>query len=330
VVRIERYHPGAGDGALDAAYVAVAHEARRPAFPAGLLPPAAFLLNRVTNVGADHRDHLWLALDGDRPAGGLEVFWWEAPDNRDRAWLHLEVAPERFSPELAGALLAAGAGVLRAAGRESLHVDLPAGHPAAAWLAARGARRGSAEENNVLRLDRVPRAVHEVPPVAGYELVAFDGACPDDLLEPYTRLLSTMNDAPRDDLTMEDWVYTPERLRAFEATVARRGHLLLTVVARSSATGEPAAFNQLVVHPDWPEVVDNEDTAVAVPHRGHRLGRWVKAANLLRVRDDFPETLAVRTWNAVSNTHMLRVNRELGFACEHVWEAWETTLDAVL
>ncbi|HEU0130028.1 MAG TPA: hypothetical protein VFQ85_03435 [Mycobacteriales bacterium] len=134
-----------------------------------------------------------------------------------------------------------------------------------------------------------------------------------------------MNTAPRDDLTEEDWVYTPERVRDFEDAVAARGHTMLTVVAREVATGELAAFNQVVVHPEWPDVVENEDTAVAVPHRGRGLGRWVKALNVLRVLDETPARV-ISTWNAASNGHMLRVNRELGFACQHVWESWEVSL----
>jgi len=63
--------------------------------------------------------------------------------------------------------------------------------------------------------------------------------------------------------------------------------------------------------------------AVAIPHRGHGLGLWVKALNLLRLTDERPLVQRVSTWNAASNDHMIRVNRALGFVCEHEWETWE-------
>ena len=31
----------------------------------------------------------------------------------------------------------------------------------------------------------------------------------------------------------------------------------------------------------------------------------------------------ISTWNAASNAHMLRVNRRLGFVCEHLWHSYE-------
>jgi hypothetical protein len=38
----------------------------------------------------------------------------------------------------------------------------------------------------------------------------------------------------------------------------------------------------------------------------------------------------VTTWNAASNDHMLRVNRRLGFVCEHRWEDWEIPVAALV
>jgi RimJ/RimL family protein N-acetyltransferase len=56
----------------------------------------------------------------------------------------------------------------------------------------------------------------------------------------------------------------------------------------------------------------------------------VKAVNILHALDDTPRARRITTWNAASNEHMLRVNRRLGFVCEHTWENWEITLDALL
>jgi hypothetical protein len=309
-------------------YVAVAHAADREAWPEGLTPPGEYLLNRLVNQSDTRVDRVWLAYDGTGPAGAVEVSWFESEDNRDRAWVEILVPPERFSEDVVSALYDVGTAFMREHGRHVVNADLPQGHPAGKWLESRGATCGSVEQHNVVRLRSLDRA--DLSALAsgrpdGYELVAFDGPCPDDLLEPFTRLVDTMNTAPRDDLTFEDWVYTPERVRDYELGLARRGHTMLNVVARHVATGELAAFNQVVSIPEWPELIENEDTAVAVPHRGHGLGLWIKAVNLQRIVTDFPAAQVVSTWNAASNEHMLRVNRRLGFVCEHVWENWEVS-----
>ena len=44
-----------------------------------------------------------------------------------------------------------------------------------------------------------------------------------------------------------------------------------------------------------------------------RLGKWVKAAMLLRVREELPEVKVVITGNATINAPMLSINDRLGF-----------------
>ena len=329
-MHISPFDPHTASAAECAAYASLVAEARVDATPDGLRQPAAYVLNRLRNRSADDVTRIWTA-DGD--AGAVEMSWREAPDNRDRAWLTVDVPAARHSDDAVLALLREAAASAAPDGRTLLNVDTPAESALDAWVSGQGGKLGSVEQHNVVRLRSVSRedvAALAAAVPAGYELVAFDDACPDDLMESLARLADTMNTAPRDDLTMEDWTYSPETLRRWEDGLARRGHTLWTVCARSVETGELAGFNQLVVRPDYAEVVENEDTAVAVAHRGHGLGLWIKAVNLLRVLDEQPQALCVETWNAASNEHMLRVNRRLGFVCEHLWHSWELPVAAVL
>jgi GNAT superfamily N-acetyltransferase len=178
---------------------------------------------------------------------------------------------------------------------------------------------------NVLRLAQVSRAdvaALAAREVEGYQVLWFAGPIPEDLVAAYARVQDAMNDAPHDDLTIEAAVTSPDRIRQWEAGVARRGWTVWTAVARDVASGELAAFNQVILRTEWPQVVENSDTGVAAAHRGRGLGLLVKATNLLRVLD-LPDAVAVETWNAASNEHMLRVNRRLGFVPERSWESWE-------
>lgn len=324
-MRIEPFDPRTADPATVRAWAAAGVEWSEVWAPKGLPPSAAWLVNEATHPSADQVRHWWVAYDGDRLVGGVVMEWFDAPDNRDRAFLHVEVPPALVTPALLDGLVGAVAAVAVPAGRTVLNVYSPAESPLSAWLRARGGTLGSVEEVNVARFDRLDRddlaaLAAATPP--GYELVAYDGGVPDDLMAPFLVLVDAMNDAPRDDLTMEDWVFTPERIRAYDAALAARGHTMWTVAARHVETGALAGFNQLLVYPDWPEVIENEDTGVSEAHRGHGLGLWLKSVNLLRALDH-PGARCVLTWNAASNEHMLRVNRRLGFACEHTWESWE-------
>ena len=56
-----------------------------------------------------------------------------------------------------------------------------------------------------------------------------------------------------------------------------------------------------------------DDTLVAKPHRGHRLGMLVKLLNLRRLMQEHPAVERVLTFNAAENDHMLAINVALGF-----------------
>ena len=55
------------------------------------------------------------------------------------------------------------------------------------------------------------------------------------------------------------------------------------------------------------------DTLVLREHRGHALGLAMKVANLGALQREKPGLRFVRTWNADTNTHMIAINRQLGF-----------------
>lgn len=62
-------------------------------------------------------------------------------------------------------------------------------------------------------------------------------------------------------------------------------------------------------------------------HRGHGLGRWLKAENLREALAAEPRLAAVETFNAESNRWMLALN--VGFAPHVAYEAWQAAIDDV-
>ena len=65
------------------------------------------------------------------------------------------------------------------------------------------------------------------------------------------------------------------------------------------------------------------DTGVVAAHRGHGLGRWLKAENLRRALDHQPGIEVVETYNAESNPHMLAINVDMGFRPHRTYGMWQ-------
>ena len=66
------------------------------------------------------------------------------------------------------------------------------------------------------------------------------GYTPDELLEPLAEAAAAINDAPLDDLEIEDEVFSAERIRAYETAQIEGGHRFYRIIARHRDTGELA------------------------------------------------------------------------------------------
>jgi hypothetical protein len=146
-----------------------------------------------------------------------------------------------------------------------------------------------------------------------YELLRVVGRTPAGLVDEMVALTSAINDAPTDDLDIEDEVYSPARLAAYEEASLARGNRLYRLVARHRGSGEPGGHTVVAVEQERPALAHQHDTAVARGHRGHRLGLLLKAGMLLWLAEAEPQVETVDTWNAESNEHMIGVNEALGY-----------------
>jgi GNAT superfamily N-acetyltransferase len=160
------------------------------------------------------------------------------------------------------------------------------------------------------RLDREYRQA--MAHAEGYELLRLPGAVPDDLLGGVARMTEAINDAPLGGLDIEDEVFSPERIRAFEAA-RPSGARLYRLVARERATGVLAGHTMVEVASDSPWEGGQLDTSVVRAHRGHRLGLLLKIAMLYWLREEEPQLRTLFTQNAATNAHMIRVNELLDY-----------------
>ena len=129
-------------------------------------------------------------------------------------------------------------------------------------------------------------------------------------------LTASFNDAPRDDLDIEDDVFTPgEAAQVRSSSGGRADRTIYRVIARERSTGALAGHSTIVVeqagataHP--PSSTTPPSTRA---HRGHRLGALVKTAMLLWMRDEESAVTQLDTWNAESNAHMIAINEQLNY-----------------
>ena len=101
-------------------------------------------------------------------------------------------------------------------------------------------------------------------------------------------------------------------------------------MALAQTTGDLAALTQVCVDPAMPEWGFQELTAVARPHRGHRLGLLLKLAMLDLLAAKEPQLTRIITGNDVGNDHMIAINDRLGFDVLDRWPWWEIDVADVL
>jgi GNAT superfamily N-acetyltransferase len=198
-----------------------------------------------------------------------------------------------------------------------------------------GATRGLESVVYQLSVDNVDRALLrrwlEQAATDEFELVWLDGPYPEEILAPITDLFNiVMNDAPRDDLEVEDEQKTPELVRQFEKMTLSAGNQRWTAYLRTRENGDFAGLTELMWHPSRPHLARQGWTGIHPSFRRRGLGRWLKAAMLEKLINERSEVQYVRTGNANSNAPMLRINEELGFHSYLAWSVWQVKLDSVL
>ena len=138
-----------------------------------------------------------------------------------------------------------------------------------------------------------------------------------------------MNDAPHDD-HIEDEIWTVDELRDVEATYKAQGLIRWTMYAQEVSSGAYAGYTEVYWNPLQPTLLQQGDTAVLPAYRNLGLGRWLKAAMILRVLAERPEVRFVRTANADANQPMLNINYEMGFRPFHLRTAYTIEAAAAL
>lgn len=174
--------------------------------------------------------------------------------------------------------------------------------------------------------------LHERPPVPlgdvphGYRVVQWVAHAPSDLLEGLADLSARMStDAPLGEMDYEPERWDADRYREKEqhAVDSRRRRVVTAAVHES---GDVAGVTEIAVNESAPEVGYQWDTIVGPRHRGHGLGLALKSRNHVLLAETVPQCRWLNTWNAASNTFMIRVNEALGYQPVESWTEWQLDL----
>lgn len=289
------------------------------------------------------RGYLTSGWDGQPPIywGGVESgelvgsagLWAGTYDNLEAAWFDLAVHPGHRRRGIGSRLLEHLESEALARGRRIVGMDGWEMRAGAAFAVHHGYERKNANMVRRQRLDRLPDGWRETASAArtghaaAYELVHVVGRLPEELLEPVARLWAGINDAPVEDLILEEELFPPERIRGYESAQVRCNRLYhLIAVHRDS--GELGGHTIVAVDDERPQLGSQHDTTVAPSHRGRRLGLVLKGEMISWLLAQEPELREIDTTNAETNRHMIAVNDALGYVVLGRRPEYQKVLDA--
>ena len=250
----------------------------------------------------------------------------EHETNKHLMWGDIYVLPEERRKRVATSWLPVIVDLMKEEGCTvlGLNADREAAHAFLKWL---GAEPKLAEIESRLQLADVDWPMMERWVEEGRRrspetrLEVYDGPLPEAMWPQFAEQRSVLlNTIPFDDLDVGTIIITPERIREHQKRVALAG-----IVEHEVLTREPDGSISGMTDVNWAPYrathIEQQFTGVRPDARGRGLGRWIKAAMVLHVRELYPDAKLISTGNAGSNAPMLTINRAMGF------KAYRTAVD---
>lgn len=191
--------------------------------------------------------------------------------------------------------------------------EITSGGPGERWAVAVGFRVVNTMVLQLLPVAEVDRSAWDVPVPAGYRVEDWVGAAPDALLDSLARARNALRDAPFGEIDFQAPRWTGDRLRRAEADLRARGVEQRMAVAVHEESGDVVGVTEVEVRPHRPRWASQRETSVLAAHRGHGLGRCLKARMARRLLADRPDIERFYTTTSADNAHMIRVNEAIGY-----------------
>jgi len=160
-------------------------------------------------------------------------------------------------------------------------------------------------------------------------LEIYDGPLPEGMLEDYAAQRSAMlNTMPFENLDIGQIIVTPARIHEYYARNAITGEIPHDVLTREP-DGAFSGMTDVSWAPHRRTLIQQQFTGVRPDARGRGIGKWIKAAMVLHVRELYPDAEWIVTGNAGSNVPMLNINRGMGFKAHRTFVDYQITRDAL-
>lgn len=274
--------------------------------------------------------------DSGAPVGTLTTSYADDGSNAGMLRVSMSVSPEHRRKGIGSKLLQMTVDHAIELGRSKLssHVfdTVPAG---ASFAEAVGAANTLDLHMNVLKVPEIDvdllRAWASDGPARapGYSVQVIEGPWPDGMLGDLARLYHILErDSPSPE-GHEPREWTADLLKEMVSHYFQ-GMDSLMAVAIHEETDTPVGMSHLVRrhtdHRTW--IVTT--TMVDPEHRGHALGKWVKAAVNLEALEKWPGAEWAETGNAFANDPMLGINRAMGFEHESTMTIVEVEVERAM
>lgn len=279
------------------------------------------------------RKHLVAYEGDDEPAAFLTLSY---PDDGSSPRLlrtSISVLPPHRRKGLGTSLLGIAVDETRDLGRDLLSGvvfdTVPAGE---AFAQAVGGTKTLDFHSNIVRIDDLDLEMLEEWRArgpergAGYSVELVEGMYPDELLEGIAHLYLVLE---RDMPHPENWEpreYDADFVKTMVANFLE-GVDLLSAIIFQDKSGEPVGMSQLGRRHSDETTWFVTTTMVDPAHRGHALGKWVKAAACLEALERWPRPVWMETGNAFTNDPMLGINHAMGFEHEFTMSDFELGVD---
>jgi mycothiol synthase len=160
-------------------------------------------------------------------------------------------------------------------------------------------------------------------------LEIYDGRLPEAMLAEFAaRRSELLNTIPFEDLDIGDIVVTPEKILDYYDRAEATGEVPHEVLTREP-DGTISGMTDIAAYTHRPTMLEQQFTGVRPDARGRGLGKWIKAAMLLHVRELYPQAEYIVTDNAHSNGPMLKINRAMGFKAYREATEYQVSRDQI-
>ena len=282
----------------------------------------------------DDNDHQWEVVvdDAGEPVVVLHVEI-ERSDENDHVLVY-EMWGHHDRPDATAEAMARLVEIARAENRRLIWAWTPLAEPDITIWGDYGMASKLVERESLLVLDQVDPTLMQqwidrrAERAGDIRIVRWTSHAPDEHLEAFAASRTQMNDAPTDDLEVNDALITADEVRRDEAARVAMGTEVRTIMALAP-DGTSAGHTTVHVNDHRPSESWQWDTVTIPAFRGRGIGRFLKAAMWQWLRADRPDVTRLRTGNAESNDAMLSINVAMGFREDAKWAVYSAETDTI-